>query len=309
MALRVVFMGTPDFSVPALAALHKAGHEIVAVYSQPPRPKGRGQQVQKSPVHAYAEENAIPAFTPKTLKTAEAQTEFAAHRADVAVVAAYGLLLPKDVLDAPKHGCINIHASILPRWRGASPIQRAIWAGDTETGITLMQMDIGLDTGPMIAVEKVAIKGKTTASSLHNELSALGGRMIVKAIEELESKGTLTSTPQDDEETTYAGMLKKDDGKINWLNSAVMIDCQIRALNPWPGTWSIVDGKRMKILSAEISKAAVGNPGFIIERDGRVVCGNQTAIKILKIQPEGKGAMDFPSAVNGGYIRIGGIFS
>jgi methionyl-tRNA formyltransferase len=297
-------MGTPDFSVPALAALHKAGHEIVAVYSQPPRPKGRGQQVQKSPVHIYAEENNIPVFTPKTLKTPEAQAEFSRHRADVAIVAAYGLILPKAVLAAPKHGCINIHASILPRWRGASPIQRAIWAGDPETGITLMQMDEGLDTGPMIAIEKIAITEKTTTPSLHDELSALGGKMIVKVLANLESSGKLPATPQNDDETTYAPLLKKEDGKIDWTNSAAVIDRQIRALNPWPGTWTEFEGRRIKILAAELSPAK-GNPGEVLDKHGHIGHG----LKILKLQPEGKSPMDFPAAINGGYVRIGGTFS
>ena len=304
MTLRVVFMGTPDFSVPALAALHKAGHEIIAVYSQPPRPKGRGQQVQKSPVHTYAEENGIPVLTPKSLKNVEAQTEFAAHRADVAVVAAYGLILPPAILDAPKHGCINIHASILPRWRGASPIQRAIWAGDPETGITLMQMDEGLDTGPMIAIEKIRIAEKTTTPSLHDELSALGGKMIVRALADLESVGNIPTTPQNDDETTYAPLLKKEDGKINWTNSAALIDRQIRALNPWPGTWTEFEFRRIKILAAELSPAK-GNPGEILDKLGNLGHG----LKILKLQPEGKSPMDFPAALNGGYVRIGGIFT
>lgn len=302
-ALRIVFMGTPDFAVPALKALHDAGHEIAAVYSQPPRPKGRGQQVQKSPVHLYAEEQGIPIFNPKSLKNAEAQEEFKKLNADVAVVAAYGLILPKAVLDAPKYGCINIHASLLPRWRGASPIQHAIWSGDLETGITLMQMDEGLDTGAVISMERIAITDKTTSSSLHDELSALGGNMIVKAIDELANNGALKSVPQNDE-STYAPMLKKENGKINWSLSAAMIHRQIRALNPWPGTWAEFEGKRIRILAAEISPAK-GNPGEILDRHGNIGHG----LKILKVQPEGKNAMDFSAAVNGGYLKVGGIFT
>jgi methionyl-tRNA formyltransferase len=302
MALRIVFMGTPDFSVPALAALHGASHEIIAVYTQPPRPKGRGQQVQKSPVQEFAESKKIPVFHPKSLKNADAQQEFAAHKADVAVVAAYGLILPKAVLDAPKHGCINIHASILPRWRGASPIQRAIWSGDAESGITLMQMDEGLDTGPMIAVEKIAITPKTTASSLHDKLSALGGKMISKTVAELEAKGKILSTPQGDANATYAPLLKKEDGKINWSQSGAEIDRKIRALNPWPGTWAESEGKRIKILSAELSPAK-GAAGEILDKQGNI--GN--GLKILKLQPEGKSAMDFAAALNGNYVRVGGV--
>lgn len=303
MSLRIIFMGTPDFAVPALKALHESGHEIIAVYSQPPRPKGRGQQVQKSPVHIYAEENSISVFHPKSLKNAEAQLEFSGHRADVAIVAAYGLILPKAVLDAPKYGCINIHASLLPRWRGASPIQHAVWSGDPETGISLMQMDEGLDTGAVIAMERIPITDKTTSSSLHDELAALGGKMIVRAINELEKNGALKSVPQD-EDSTYAPMLKKENGKINWSLSAAMIDRQIRALNPWPGTWAEFEGKRIRILAAELSPAK-GNPGEILDRNGNIGHG----LKILKVQPEGKNAMDFAAAINGGYLKIGGIFT
>ncbi len=302
--LRIVFMGTPDFSVPALKSLVEAGHDIVAVYTQPPRPKGRGQQVQKSPVQIFAEENDIPVFHPKSLKTVEAQLEFSGHRADVAVVAAYGLILPKAVLDAPKYGCINIHASLLPRWRGASPIQHAIWAGDTETGITLMQMDEGLDTGAIISMEKIAMTGKTTATSLHNELSALGGKMIASAMKELAANGKLRSTPQDDD-SVYAPMLKKEDGRINWTLSNAMIDRQIRALNPWPGTWAEFEGKRIKILAAELSSELPGKAGVILDKSGALGSG----LKILKLQPEGKNAMDFAAALNGGYVKVGGTFS
>ncbi len=303
MSLRIVFMGTPGFAVPALQNLHEAGHEIIAVYSRAPQPKGRGQQVQKSPVHIYAEENGIPVFHPKSLKNTEAQEEFKNLGADVAVVAAYGMILPKVVLDAPKYGCLNIHASLLPRWRGAAPIQYAIWSGDTETGITLMQMDEGLDTGPAIAMERIAITGKTTLLSLHDELAALGGKMIVKAMEELAKTGKLKSSPQDDN-STYAPMLKKENGRINWTLSAVMIDRQIRALNPWPGTWAEFEGKRIKILETELSQAK-GNPGEILDRHGNIGHG----LKILKLQPEGKNAMDFAAAINGGYLKVGGIFT
>ena len=189
--LRIAFMGTPDFSVPALDALHESEHEVVCVYSQPPRPKGRGHKVQLSPVHAYAEEHGILVVHPKSLKKTPEQEEFASYDIDVAVVAAYGLILPKAILEAPKHGCINIHASLLPRWRGASPIQCAIWEGDTESGVTLMQMDEGLDTGPEISKQSIAITNETTAQSLHDELSALGGKMIIEAIGQLAQNGAL----------------------------------------------------------------------------------------------------------------------
>ncbi|MGB4057195.1 MAG: methionyl-tRNA formyltransferase [Alphaproteobacteria bacterium] len=311
--LRIVFMGTPDFAVAPLRALYEAGHEIIAVYTQPPRPKGRGQDVQKSPVQMFAEKKSIPVFHPKTLKNEEAQTEFAALQADVAVVAAYGLLLPKAVLQAPKYGCINIHASLLPRWRGASPIQRSIWAGDHESGVTLMQMDEGLDTGPMIAMEKIPLTSETTASSLHDALAILGAEMIVKAAGDLAAHEKLHATPQDNAGATYASLLKKEDGIIDWKKSAVDIDRQIRALNPWPGTWANFEGKRMKILSAipspQPSPGGRGDPGVVLDKTGNILCGENTSLQITKLQPEGKKPMDFASALNGGYVKIGERFS
>lgn len=305
-------MGTPDFAVAPLRALYEAGHEIIAVYTQPPRPKGRGQDVQKSPVQMFAEKKSIPVFHPKTLKNEEAQTEFAALQADVAVVAAYGLLLPKAVLQAPKYGCINIHASLLPRWRGASPIQRSIWAGDHESGVTLMQMDEGLDTGPMIAMEKIPLTSETTASSLHDALAILGAEMIVKAAGDLAAHEKLHATPQDNAGATYASLLKKEDGIIDWKKSAVDIDRQIRALNPWPGTWANFEGKRMKILSAipspQPSPGGRGSLGVVLDKTGNILCGENTSLQITLLQPEGKKPMDLASALNGGYIKIGGNF-
>ena len=305
--MRLVFMGTPDFSVPVLDAMVEAGHEVAAVYTQPPRPKGRGQQVQPSPVHLVAECNKIPVYTPKSLKKDEsAQMMFAAHHADVAVVAAYGLILPKAVLDSPKYGCLNIHASLLPRWRGASPIQHAIWKGDEKSGISIMQMDEGLDTGAVIDMREVAIRPVTTAQSLHDELAALGGAMIVDAIEKLSAEGKLLSAPQDDAKSTYAPMLKKEDGKVNWAQSAHEIDCQIRALNPWPGVWTeTASGARFKILAAEVhDEIFTDAPGTLVDRAGHVSCGGDTVLKILKIQPDNAKAMDVASAINGGYLRV-----
>ena len=312
MGLRIVFMGTPEFAVPALQNLHEAGHNIVSVYTRPPQPKGRGQQVQKSPVHLYAEENDIPVFHPKTLKTSEAQLEFAGHRSDVAVVAAYGLILPKTILDAPRHGCINIHASLLPRWRGASPIQHAILSGDAETGITLMQMDEGLDTGAVIALEKVPIDEKTTTPILHNKLAALGGTMIVQAMAQLAKDGALPSVPQGDD-YVYAPLLKKEDGRIDWKKPASSADRQIRAFNPWPGAFTSYDGKRIKILAAVANGHFTGGgkerEGKILDREGRILCGDGSILRIVTLQPEGKNRMDFASALNGGYVNVGGVFA
>ena len=308
--LRIIFMGTPEFSVPALAALGESNHEVIAVYSQPPRPKGRGQQVQNSPVHEFALNRNIPVFTPLSLKKEEAQNQFAAHKADIAVVVAYGLILPKAILDTPKHGCLNIHASLLPRWRGASPIQQAIWKGDAQTGISIMQMDEGLDTGPVITMQSLPISLTATASSLHDELSNLGARLIVDTLNQLAVQGSLKSTPQDNSKTTYAPLLKKEDGKINWSQTAIEIDCQIRALNPWPGVWCAQNGKRLKILAAQpTDKKFDQGPGLILDRDGHIVCGAGTVLKILRLQPDNAKPMDFCAALNGGYIDIGSIFT
>ncbi|MCB9988149.1 MAG: methionyl-tRNA formyltransferase [Rhodospirillales bacterium] len=310
--LRIAFMGTPDFSVPALEALIDSDHEVVCVYTQPPRPKGRGHQVQPSPVHQVAAEHGIPVYTPRSLKKDEAaQEEFAAHDLDVAVVAAYGLLLPKAVLDAPKYGCLNIHASLLPRWRGAAPIQYAIWDGDTESGITIMQMEEGLDTGPMVEKRSVKIRPITTAQSLHDELSALGAAMIVDVLDELSAKGRLDSELQDDELSTYAPMLTKDDGRVDWTLDAAAIDRQIRALTPWPGVWTeTMLGKRIKILEAEpVSERYTEPPGTLADRGGHVVCGNDTVLRLTRIQPESAKAMDVTAAVNGGYVHVDEAFA
>lgn len=310
--LRVGFMGTPDFALEALKAIDNSAHEIVCVYSQPPRPKGRGHQVQPSPVQAYAESKDIPVFHPKSLKSKDVQEEFAAHNLDVAVVAAYGLLLPLEVLEAPKYGCINIHASLLPRWRGASPIQRAIWTGDTQSGVSLMQMDEGLDTGPVIEMQALDLAPDETASSLHDRLAVLGGEMITQTLNKLAESDQITVNEQQKEGVTYAHLLKKTDGCIDWEQTAAEIDRQIRALNPWPGVWTeAAEGRRIKILEAspETSEAAEKKPGEILDKAGCVQCGEGTGLKLTKIQPAGKQAMDFQSALNGGYLNIGETLS
>lgn len=307
--LRIAFMGTPDFALEALKPIHAGPHEVACVYTQPPRPKGRGHKVQPSPVHAFAQEQNIPVFHPKSLKSDEAQQEFAAHNVDVAIVAAYGLILPKAVLDAPKHGCINIHASLLPRWRGASPIQRAIWQGDSETGVTLMQMDEGLDTGPEIMKRACPITPETTAQSLHDELAALGAAMVAEALDTLAENGTLPNTPQNDAKATYAALLNKDDGKIDWTQNAKQVDRQIRALNPWPGTYSGEGDKRLKISKASTTintqTGQYHQVGVLINKSGDVACGEGTILRLTHVQPAGKKPMDIASAINGGYLTIG----
>lgn len=323
-------MGTPDFAQIAFKALMDAGYDIVCVYSQPPRPKGRGQQIQPSPVHAYADELGIPVFTPESLKTAEAQAEFTAHDLDVAVVAAYGLILPEAILNAPRYGCLNIHASLLPRWRGAAPIQYAIWSGDPQSGVTIMQMEKGLDTGPMIMKGTIEITDKTTASTLHDELAVMGGDLAVQTLDKLATNGQLISEKQDDSASNYAPMLKKSDGIINWNQSAQEIERQIRALNPWPGVWTQTNnGKRIKILSAIIAiagsdmedkhmaeaahqsstDAGMPQPGTVLDKKGHVQCANGSVLRLVSLQPEGKSVMDFASAINGSYINPQGIFS
>ena len=307
---RIAFMGTPDFSVRALQRLIDSDHEVVCVYSQPPRPKGRGQQVQKSPVQICAEAADIEVRYPVNFKDGNYVQNFKDLDLDIAVVAAYGLILPVSILEAPKHGCINIHASLLPRWRGAAPIQRAIMAGDTQSGVTIMQMEKGLDTGPEISKEALDITGNTTAQSLHDGLSSLGADMVIAVIDQLVEQGALTSTTQSEEGVTYAHMLKKSEGKIDWSQSAIEIDRQIRALTPWPGTWCETStGKRLKVLQVElVDEIKDGGIGEIID-GGLIVCGDQKALQLITVQPENKKSMDVQAALNGGYLKVGEFLS
>lgn len=306
--LKIIFMGTPDFAVPALERLIDSRHEVVAAYAQPPRPKGRGQQVQNAPVHEVAARHGIPVFTPRSLKKdEEARRQFLLLNADVAVVAAYGLILPGDVLAGPRFGCLNIHGSLLPRWRGASPIQHAIWKGDRESGNCIMKMEEGLDTGPVISRRAVPIRAETTAASLYAELAALGAAMIHEVIDDIAARNALPPlTPQDDTRATYAPMLKKEDGLIDWNQSAGEIDCQIRGLNPWPGVFTASGkGHRLKVLeAAPAAETATRAPGTIFGK-GLVACGNGTALKLMKVQPDNARPMDIAGAVNGRYISEG----
>jgi methionyl-tRNA formyltransferase len=308
--LRIAFMGTPDFSVGALQRLIDSEHDVVCVYSQPPRPKGRGQKVQKSPIQLCAENAGIEIRYPVDFKDQKDVQEFDDLDLDIAVVAAYGLILPLNILDAPKYGCINIHASLLPRWRGAAPIQRAIMAGDEKSGVTIMQMEKGLDTGPEILKETLDITSETTAQSLHDGLSALGADMIIDVINMLSQKSELRSVAQSEEGVTYAHMLEKSEGKIDWNKSAIEIDRQIRALNPWPGTWCETQaGKRMKILKATLLDVEQnGRAGEIID-GGIIVCGDENALQLVSVQPENKKPMDVKAALNGGYLKVGDILS
>lgn len=299
-------MGTPDFAVAALDALVTAGHDIVAVYSQPPRPAGRGHKLQLSPVQKRAEELGLPVRHPLSLKKdADARAAFAALGADVAVVAAYGLILPQEVLDAPKFGCINIHASLLPRWRGAAPIQRAILAGDTQSGVCIMQMEAGLDTGPVLLKGETPITAKTTAQSLHDDLAAIGAKLIVAAMADIDN---LKPQPQPEDGVTYAHMLSKEDGRIDWTQPAAAIERQMRALTPWPGVWTRHQGARLKVLAATVADTdgKKGKPGEIIDRHCHVACG-AGSLRLVTVQPENRKPMDGLSYMNGTHTSIGDV--
>ena len=279
-------MGTPDFSCHALKALMDAGHEIICVYSQPPRPKGRGMEVQKQPVHVLAEKLGLEVRTPLSLKSAEEQQKFAALNADAAVVVAYGLLLPKPILDAPKFGCFNIHASLLPRWRGAAPIQRAIMAGDKESGVSIMRMDEGLDTGRVIEMQPIPITTQTTAASLHDELAELGAKLIVQALQNPSVHGT--SQPVDG--VTYAKKIDKGEAHINFAQPAEQVRNHIHGLSPFPGAWCTINNARVKLLNVEVVMGKA-EAGTVLDNALTIACATK-AIRILNLQREGKGPMD-----------------
>ncbi len=293
---RLVFMGSPDFSVPTLARLLDAGYEVACVYSQPPRPAGRGHRERLSPVHAFAESRGLPVHTPRSLKSADEQSRFAALGADAAVVAAYGLILPKAVLDAPRLGCFNVHASLLPRWRGAAPIQRAILAGDSETGVTIMRMDEGLDTGPMLLTGRVPITRETTARDLHDALARLGAGLMVEALRGV-AGGTLEPIPQPGTGATYARKLERDEGRLDWSLPAEHLDRMVRALNPWPGAWFEHRGERIKVLAAE-TEPAEGPPGTVVDDRLGVACG-AGVLRPLRVQRPGRGAVDTDAFLRG----------
>ena len=298
--MRVVFMGTPDFSVPVLDALVEAGHEIAAVYCQPPRPAGRGKKDRPTPVHARALALGLDVRHPTSLKPAEEQDSFAALNADVAVVVAYGLILPQPILDAPAHGCLNIHASLLPRWRGAAPIHRAIMAGDAQTGICIMQMEAGLDTGPVLLRQATDIGPEETTAKLHDRLSAMGAALIVEALAKLPG---LTPDPQPEIGVTYAAKIDKSEARVDWSRPAVEVDRQIRGLSPFPGAWTEIDGNRVKLLASRLAEGQ-GAPGEVLNDDLYVACG-QGAIELLRLQRAGKGAQDRETFLRGWPIPIG----
>lgn len=296
--MRLAFMGTPAFSAPVLSELVAAGHDVVAVYTRASKPSGRGRKMTPSPVHKLAEEFGLEVRTPKNFRSPETLDDFAALRLDVAIVVAYGLILPRAVLDAPRHGCLNLHASLLPRWRGAAPIQRAIMAGDRVTGVQVMAMEEGLDTGAVMLSETVAIAGDETGGSLHDKLAPVAAGLAPRALAALE-RGALTATPQTEDGVTYAHKISPDEARIDWTRPAAEIDCHIRGLSPFPGAWFEAGGVRVKALMSRLASGD-GAPGEILETGDRIIvaCGDG-AVALSTLQRSGKRAQDAAEFLRG----------
>jgi len=311
MTLRIVFMGTPDFAVPTLSEIIGQGHEVVAVYTRAPKPAGRrGLDLTPSPVQRLAEQFAIPVLTPRTLRDPAAQEAFAAHGADVAVVVAYGLILPKPVLEAPALGCLNLHASLLPRWRGAAPIQRAVMAGDAETGVMVMAMEEGLDTGPVGMAERVAIGVDETAGELHDRLAPIGADLMARALAAL-SRGALQFTPHAEAGTLYAAKIDKAEARIDWSRPAAELHNLVRGLSPFPGAWFEVDlgrgPERVKVLRATLADGA-GAPGALLDEAGLVACG-AGALRLAQVQRAGRGPVGFDEFRRGARFERGRVLA
>lgn len=305
--MRLIFMGTPEFAVPALQTLIAShDHEVAAVYTQPPRPAGRGHKEQPSPIHRLAETHHIPVLTPVNLKTLEVQEAFRAWQADVAVVAAYGLLLPQAILDACPLGCINIHPSLLPRWRGAAPIQRTVIAGDKETGVALMQMDKGLDTGDILMLERIPLPPECTSGQLHDLLAERGATLLVKTLEQLK---TITPQPQAKEGVTYAAKITKEDGHIDWTQSAHAITCLIRGLNPWPGAYFTYKDEKIKILAAkeEIDAPALPPGNVVYDKQGMAIVCGKGMLRPLHVQRPGRASMPMEAMLRGFAVPEGSV--
>jgi methionyl-tRNA formyltransferase len=296
--LRLVFMGTPDIAVPTLAALIEAGHDMVCVYSQPPRPAGRGHRERPSPVQDFAVQHRIGVRCPTSLKDPDIQADFLALDSDAAIVFAYGLILPAAILQGPRLGCINIHTSLLPRWRGAAPIQRAIMTGDEETGVTIMEMDAGLDTGAILSRETTPILPTTTAGALHDTLAHIGARLMVDTLAGLVS-GRVVAKPQPETGATYANKLTRDEGCLDWGRPADELDRHIRALNPWPGTWFDHDGERIRVLAAEPVPDDGGKPpGTVLDEAPTIACGSG-CLRLVRLQRPGKAALPAAAFLRG----------
>jgi methionyl-tRNA formyltransferase len=302
--MRVVFMGTPEFAVPALEALVAAGHEVACVYCQPPRPAGRGKALRPGPVHRRAMQMGLPVRHPARLRDPAEQAAFAALGAEVAVVAAYGLILPEAVLDAPARGCLNIHASLLPRWRGAAPIQRAIMAGDAETGVCIMAMEAGLDTGPVLMRRAVPIGPRDTSGTLHVGLAALGAEMIVDALARLDA---LVPVPQSEAGVTYAAKIDKAEARVDWTRPAAEVDRLIRGLSPFPGAWCDIGGERVKLLLSEVAEGLPGAvPGTVLDDRLTVACGTG-AVRITEVQRAGRAAAPAEAVLRGFPVPAGSV--
>lgn len=309
MSLRVVFMGTPDFSVPSLARLVSDGHDIAAVYTQPPRAAGRrGLEERRSPVHEFALAQELDVRTPVSLKSRDEHDAFAALKADVAVVVAYGLLLPKPILQAPRFGCLNVHASLLPRWRGAAPIQRAIMAGDTETGVAIMQMEQGLDTGPVVHEVRTRIGDQTTARSLHDELAQSGAAAMSRVLAQLAADGTLQAVEQADDGIAYAAKITKQEAHIDFTQSAATVLRHVHGLSPFPGAWCLLESAdkpvRVKLLEVEQVPDLSGPPGTVLDDRLAIACGDR-AVRPVRLQREGRAVMDLETFLNGLRPAIG----
>ncbi len=304
--MRIVFMGTPDFSVCSLHALYNAGYEIVGVFTQPDKPQGRKMVLTPPPVKKYAESVGLPVFQPKSVKTEESFELLKQLNPDLIAVVAYGKILPKNVLDLPKYGCVNVHASLLPRHRGASPIQWSIYCGDKVTGVTTQHMDEGIDTGNILLMDSTEIKDDDNFETLHDRLADMGAKLLVDTVRGIET-GTITEVPQPEEGACYAPIITKEMGKIDFNLTANEIDCRIRAFTPWPSAYFYIDGTRIKVINAVCDGETDAEVGTVIENKGKlsVACGGGSVISFTKIQPEGKGAMDIKSYLNGKPIELG----
>ncbi len=302
---KIVFMGTPDFAVPALRQLI-AHHNVIGVVTQPDRPAGRNRQVQMSPVKRVALDAGIPVLQPEKIRRADSINELKQWTPDVYVVAAFGQILPQAVLDIPPYGSVNVHASLLPRWRGAAPIQAAIRAGDSETGITIMRMDAGLDTGPMLSKRAIPIAHDETGQTLHDKLCILGGELLIETLPAY-LNGEIIPQPQDDSLATFAPRIEKEEGKIDWTQSAAQIERMIRAFTPWPGTWTFWNGKLLKILSGDVIDGTA-EPGHVVDRGGRVAIGTASGLYVpARVQLEGRGGVSIDAFVRGYPAFIGTI--
>jgi methionyl-tRNA formyltransferase len=304
MPLRLVFMGTPDFAVPTLVELVGRGHDVAAVYTRAPKPAGRGMDLQPTPIEREARRFGIPVHTPKTLRTPDAEAQFRAHEADAAIVVAYGLILPKPILEAPRLGCFNLHASALPRWRGAAPINRAVMAGDAGTAVMVMRMEEGLDTGPVAMAERVAIDADMTAGDLHDRLGPLGADLMVRALAALE-KDALVLTPQPDEGVVYAAKIDKAETRIDWRRPWKEVHDHARGLSPFPGAWCEIGGARVKVLRTTKGDGA-GAPGTVLDDRLTVACGDG-AVRIVNVQPAGKRAMTAEEYLRGSRVAAGSV--